>query len=297
MQLMINISPKQAKLWIDETEYDGQRKLNALHVSFLASEMKRGNFLPTQTIAFARMKGGGTFLVNGNHTLHAIAQSGETIKLPVVYYDVECQEDLVKYYTRYDVGRSRSFSDVTSAYITLPGYKNLRQVKKHMNYFMGAVRIIMAGFSYNDRITILKKRNVNNEDLIDFSTGWTGEMLGVEEAMGETTQDIRRAITRSAVLCIALYTFKHQPSKAKEFWEAVSQDDGLRVGDPRKTLNSYLVKTIYMAGNRSKDSNDVDSGDAMMRKTAAAWNAWYEGRSLTRLYAISDFKIMGTDLI
>lgn len=92
---------------------------------------------------------------------------------------------------------------------------------------------------------------------------------------------------RSAVLAVALVTFRHCADKAAGFWSGAAIDDGLRNGDARKTLITWLR------------NNPVGRSQlAQHRAAIACWNAWCRGSSLSKVYPSTDasLKISGTPI-
>ena len=75
----------------------------------------------------------------------------------------------------------------------------------------------------------------------------------------------------AGVMAVALYTLRHQPARAHEFWHGVAGNDGLRKGDPRAALIADLLfnRTLNVGSHRQK-----------VQQPALAWNAFCEGRDL-----------------
>ena len=80
--------------------------------------------------------------------------------------------------------------------------------------------------------------------------------------------DLRSA----AVIAVGMRTFKESPDKAGEFWSQVAFDDGLKIGDPRKTLIGWLQ------ANPARGTNAA----ARSRVVAHAWNIFLAGGSASR---------------
>lgn len=92
----------------------------------------------------------------------------------------------------------------------------------------------------------------------------------------------------SGVMAVALVTLRHQPAKAVQFWRGIADDDGLRKGDPRKTLLQDF------------ESRRVNYGTHLQRiiPSITAWNAFYEGRniSIIRVSESSQVLVSGTPI-
>ena len=72
-------------------------------------------------------------------------------------------------------------------------------------------------------------------------------------------------------------------NRAVEFWRGVAFDDGLRLGDPRKTLREWLINTgIYNSARTTIKKNQV-ALPMSVRVIASAWNKWIEGEEFKRV--------------
>ena len=77
---IVDVSPAQAKVWLDECNTKN-RRLNPGHVRRIASQMQNGQWLFNgDTICFDK----NGILVDGQHRLAAIFQSGATVKCIIV---------------------------------------------------------------------------------------------------------------------------------------------------------------------------------------------------------------------
>jgi hypothetical protein len=96
----------------------------------------------------------------------------------------------------------------------------------------------------------------------------------------------RGLLYRSQVMAVALETLHYQPSGGFDFWQTTAADDGLRQGDPRKTLLRWLQDNPGHGG----------TAEPTMRAAALAWNAHYQGRDLKvlRPSAMAAISIAGT---
>ena len=83
-------------------------------------------------------------------------------------------------------------------------------------------------------------------------------------------QALLQGMRSTGILAVALYTLRHQPARAREFWMGLAEHDGLRKNDPRATLYSdILTRTMATGSIRQR-----------VQQPALAWNAFCEGRDL-----------------
>lgn len=262
------ITPAKAQMWLDCT-YEYQRSVRPRWVDYLAREMGKGRFLPTSNIHFVFFAG-KSHLINGQHTLHAIIKSGIDQNLPVVRTPAKTDEELAQFYFRYDQSIKRTFSDAARA-LCMPEITHISSDK--LNRLSSAV--IWIGLDFGARKRILGDR-IPIDDLVREAILWADDYIKLEEAITPCAHEIRNAIQRRAVLAVAIVTFRCKPSHALDFWRQVARDDGLRYGDPRKTLNKWLLTYSVNGGGNQGGMGAPE----MSRGVERAWNAYIEGRNL-----------------
>ena len=100
---VMEISPLTAREWLDATDMTIQRKINPANVSYLSSEISKGNWRLNGEPIIIDADGN---IIDGIHRLSAIIESGETIKSAVVF---GVQKNSIH---TIDQGRARSLADV-----------------------------------------------------------------------------------------------------------------------------------------------------------------------------------------
>lgn len=255
------ISPAMAKAMREAMHFERQRPIDLRNVQRLAEEMKRGWFLAGTPIFICVLPDGREYLVNGNHTLEAIIASGVTVPLVLIRRQVRDMEEAARCYAVHDLQKSRTWGDVLLA----TGCDSQLPLPSKV---LTALGVILTGFEHkpHDRFTI-QSRNMRLEMIPDY----TAAAHALNEAMKGGTSAGWRCITRAAIMAVALYTMRYQPSMGAEFWGGVSADDGLKQTDPRKSLLRYA------ANNAAGGSN---SRELHSKAAALAWNAFFEGRAL-----------------
>lgn len=100
---VVIITPEQAQKWLDQNTANN-RRVSELHVDYLSGEMTAGQWkLNGEAIKF-----NGTSLIDGQHRLHAVIQSGKTIESLVI------RNLPNEVFDTLDTGRKRSAGDVLS---------------------------------------------------------------------------------------------------------------------------------------------------------------------------------------
>lgn len=112
----VMFTPIKAGSDLASHNYIGQRSIRKQHVNYLAHEILEGRFRPGTAIAFCRTPEGKQHLVNGQHTLSAIVRAGRNIVLTVEQYFCKNMQEVAAIFATYDRQRTRSPSDIYSAY-------------------------------------------------------------------------------------------------------------------------------------------------------------------------------------
>lgn len=276
----IMVTPEMATTLRSDCHFERQRPISPANVHRLALEMKRGWFIPGTPVYLCTLPDGKMQIVNGNHTLEAIRESGVSVPLTFVYARVDDIEAAARVYANLDLQKVRTWQN------------SLQAVRGDATWFDGkvvsAVGIIMAGLAgttkSRDDGGMATSRTARFEMFDEYKSA--GHIL--HEAMLGGDRRIYRLATNAAALAVALITAKYQPSASAEFWGAVVKDDGLVVGDPRKTLIRYLQENAGGSGSASRLNT--------IKAAASAWNAAWQNRdaSFFKPALVTEIKILGT---
>jgi hypothetical protein len=221
-------------------------------------------------------------LVNGYHRLHAVIDSEAIIEFQVMIEPVADMDEVRNLYCSIDTNiRKRSDSEIGQA----AGLSEEIGVRSGViTNALAAVATIAGGL----RVLKLIDRPadvVTAYGRKDAVKGWATELQVYAEIMDKASSKMKTRMVTQGIMSIALVTLRHQPEKAIEFWTAVAEDDGLRKGDPRKTLHNLLIEGIHRG--------HVDAG---LKYASVAWNAWMQGRKLEilRIYDKTECQPLGT---
>lgn len=270
------ITPQLAAKWLESKVYQYQRPLREGTVHLFVEYIKNGEFRENSVITLAGPNG-DDFIVDGQHRLWAIFESGTDVTLLVSR--IECSEkDLGKLYSEFDVaGNKRTTMDIVIARHD-PRAKDL--FPQDQNYLESATRIIRAGFiSPNNKRSGTKQETMNER--FDMAIGWVKEMQLLKSDLNGCPEVMRSKFRRKNVMALALYTYRHCSDKAREFWPLVATADGLPKNDPRRALYDFMIQTSMKQyqPNKNKISLEVS-----LRIVAKAWNYFYQGKFIDRLY-------------
>lgn len=274
------VTPEKATELLKLNTFKRQRPLMEKHVDELANEMSKGRFTEAIQISFA-MLNGVLILVNGQHTLHAIIQSGISIQLLLTYYRCEDDMDIAQLYSRFDKG-GRKPRDINRA---LGIAERMDLTDSAITKLKGALRFMNCGFGrkgYIDR----------GEDTLNEMFLWKDEAHAFFDAVKTT----KKVIHSAPIMSVALVTFRFQPHTAKEFWSQLVEDDGLAKNDPRKTLGRFIQENRIIYSGFNRGSKPI-TPEQLARTVATAWNAYYSSKTLSKILvydADREILIMGT---
>lgn len=265
------IGPELAKRILDGANYERQRKVRSDALRRAITLVKSDAFVDGLQIWFARCQG-RVYLIDGQHRLSGVWLSGVERVFDVQVIDCADLDDVHSHYIRFDrFGRRRSDAEVLSS-IDLAHELGL---EKRMAIAAWKATAFIAD-DFPQKLSMATSKLPTDESKADFVHAMSSEVAAFAEALDYADTELKRGLQLPSVVAVGLLTFRDQPAKAKEFWEGVAMDDGLRRGDPRHTL----VKAL-----RARQVRGGHLGGA--RVAATAWNAFYEGRQLTLIKVLS----------
>lgn len=277
-------TPAQANKVFNLCRYSRNRneERGRAHIDALARQMTDGVWLPKSPIDFARMPDGTLTLVNGHHRMLAQVKSARDIEWNVIIHDVESEEEIASLFWRFDtVMRVRSMHNVLDG---VNAAENLDLSKSGTIALSRAAVFIDNGMRptggyYSKTYTPAEK--------LALMSDWQIEARVYEDAISSAIKDARRKLYGAQIMAVALVTLRAHTESAIKFWSGIADDDGLRRGDPRKTLLDFM-----------RDTHAAGSGlTATAAACARAWASWEAGRDLTMIrVGRQPVRIVGTKL-
>lgn len=268
------VTPSEAQRIIDTARFERQRPASKQRIERLAAEMVARRFIQGTQIFFAIFPDGTEALLNGQHTMGAIVLSGLHQFLTITKQPVADLEEAGRIYAVFDTHSARSMRDA------MKGMGRSDDIPMAASV-LAAVGVISMDFTDNSRLFIPRLDRIDNvENYRDEAE------LFAEAIAGAPTENVAIA-RRSGLLAVALYTIKHQPDMAFEFWRAFARDDGLANGNPAKALLRWC-------------NNNIATGKvariAHCHAAAAAWNAAFRGEKRSHLAPgkMKQIRILGT---
>lgn len=271
------MSTREAAKSLKEHRFPGQRLIRPWHVAFLKYLMIHKHFRPGTSITYAVWQD-KKFLVNGQHTLAALAEtSGPAIWLQEETYKVHSYDEVCALYESFDRHLARRWRDI---YMADAGIQGHELPAKYIMKLGGAIPLLGRGFTQHVGFGDYAALTVRDTRVrVPFITNWAPEMANFANGC-HGAQSVRNMLMRAAVLSVAMVTYRFQGEHAHRFWPRLAADSGLVAGQPAHTLLRFL---------RDNPANKVDQA-LYARIVASCWNADLAGRAMERLHAHSASK-------
>lgn len=272
---IIAISPAMAARILEEINYQGQRQIKMHRVEINIHQIKSGAWNPyLSVISIAVLPDGTMILVNGQHRLRAFIDLGLTVKTVVQLIPASSMDAVRQLYAGFDGQVSiRTENELIKA----AGIDEKLKIKpKTAEILIKAVAVIENGMEPDIR---------GNDNMLfrDFgyrsekAAAWEREARAFDALMELADPAMRPKLRRAGTMAVVLYTLRHRPEQAWEFWSSMVENDSLPKYDPRNTLYTDLITRKLGVGNRRQT----------VQQPALAWNAWYEGRKLKIIKCIT----------
>src|SRR5215471_8427604 len=243
--------------------YEGQRKLRRWHVEELTNIIARGQFRNGSVVEFIHWNENKSWHgVDGQHTLNAIIASDRPTPLLIVYRHVQTFEQLAQIYASFGRELKRTPADVMMGM----GIANRWQMTpKELDTFYAVVKYPLNNFHH---LSVTTNPTVVSDALYIIEQMEAAAELYLECVSAAKDPALKRALRKVPAMAIGLATLIGPSHEAREFWQSVAEDDGLRQGDPRKALVTYLTRT------RDLGASPLTS----IRTIAPCWNAFCRRR-------------------
>lgn len=253
------VTPDMAKVWLETAPFESQRTLREDHVLRLAEAIERDEFA-VSTIMFFRWQG-RSYLVDGQHRLHAIQLAAKPVDLIVAEFEAESFSEILTAYMRLDRGMGRTEQDCArAARIHESVGLSLRQVGEVER----ALKVLIHGFVAPTQDT---RRHAKSIDALHRGvTMWKDEAHAFYRAIEGGIELHQKQLVKPPVLAVALITFRYQPVKAAEFWKRCAERDRLEA----QTGEWHLAEIVR------EEKHPL----ALPRRVASAWNAFYHNRRI-----------------
>lgn len=283
---IVNMTPGLASRILAETNFIGQRKLKIARVAERKLWIACNLWQPGFPITFVLFEDGTVWLVDGQHRLMAIYESGQTVQIKINVIEVTDERHARAIYSGFDKSDStRSDSELLDGANIMERHGISRDTARSA---FRAMVLLQNNMEPARGVTIEGWNARSTEARMQSLGEWINEIKAYETACKDAETWLKRKLYGAGCMAVALYTLRHQRIKAIEFWSSVANDDGLSKGDPRKTLLDDFK-------NRSNNAGNIRQS---VQQPSLAWNAWWKGESRRIIKCLTDapIQILGTPM-
>lgn len=261
------VDKTRALQWLELNTFESQRALRESHVSYLAKKMVRDEFR-TGEIAFATFPDKTSYLMNGQHVLHAIIKSGKVVENFVELFTCDDTEDLSRLFRQYDCNPIRTINDMVKVEVDVLG---LGWPYRIANLIVGAIfRLEKKTSSTNRNIKVDSLRRHLPEG--HFIVGLFGG------------RDSGRILSKIPIVAAIIQTWKKDQEDSFDFWKGVKDGEMLKKDMPQWKLREFLIRTTFNRGSVGSYQYKNASAKEIQCRCVIAWNAYRRGKSTNLKY-------------
>lgn len=279
------MTPNRALNILNNHIYERQRPVKKTQIRNLVNIMKSGHWVENHPITFCRI-GKQYKLVNGQHRLRAVVESGQTHHFSIVILKAGNEDELHQIYCSFDVNNSkRSNADLLKS---ADFYE-----KFDINKGVGDKSISAAVLAE----TNLKRLHYTQEGSVRDTAAklaiahkWVEQIRQYQNAVELADKQLKGKMLCDGVFSVALQTYKWQPELAHKFWIELAKDDGLSRNDPRKVLAIALRNRSFSVKAKIQPE----------RLTVTAWNAFFNKKNLPsgiKVNTDKPLRFLGTPIV
>lgn len=253
---IILVTPELAQKWLD-TRYEAERRLRLGKVAAFARDMREGKWrFIGDPIRFDEANGN---LVDGQHRLQAVVDSGQPQLFPVLHIPFEDRAAI-------DTGTARTLGDV----LNLGGHvmgRELAAIVRRLLVYYNADGVDNGRYlpSHPEGVEFVQS---NRDELL--------EALQVAQQLHRNPLPVAPSPIGAAYFLCA----RVDRDDAEEFFHALITGEGLHVGHPALALRNKALRSLKdHDGRRTLRMHPDDC----FRFTIMAWNRWRDGVNVTNL--------------
>jgi len=262
---IIAITPLLARDYIKLNTFSSQRYISKKHTQTLSNKMKQGRFrIGSLAIAIDQSNGieDKRVLMNGQHQLHAVMDSGKTIEVLLEKYVCKKRRELSELFRQFDNHYMRSIASMVKV------EADVLQMKVPLRIASAVVSAAayLAGVDDKDKKVEMLQHLVDEANFLN-------DLLG---AKNKASAHMRRRVVVAAIIS----SFKVVGQDAESFWVDVRDGEMLRKKMPQFYLRQYLLNATMSSRNPQK-TRVTDK--EMYYKCAVAWNRYRQGVEITSI--------------
>jgi len=269
----IKLTPAKAQEFLTFNTFEGQRALREIHVSQLAEKMVDKRFR-IASVCLAYNGHNAPVLMNGQHTCHAVLESGVSVDAILEEYQCPTREDLGILFNQFE-GNARTLADSVRAYANVTGC----QFPSRISQVVVSAAIALSGPQFQRTATRDEKVRLLKANA-DFAHWLTALMSGEDGKLVKDYSFLLRAhIVRSMMMT---YNACNEDDNTL-FWSAVATGANLDKHSPVLKLRNFLMSIVIGLSNLGNYNSAKSTAlpHEVIYRCIRAWNAWVTGEKLT----------------
>ena len=262
---VVTVAPGIASRILDEMNFHGQRNRKPFRVSEHLARIRKGTWNSQYPITLLVMPEGAMWLVDGQHRMEAISQSGASIRVRINLMQAGNEHEARRIYAGFDRPEY-----IRSQHEMLEGLGAATETglkKETVRCLFRALPVLLNNMEHarSNQANAAAARSV--ETRIDLLPTWSTQAAIYESIVDTAEPALKQPLYGAGVMAVALYVLRHQQARAQDFWNGVVDAGALTKDDPRQRLMWDLL-------NRHLNAGSMRQGIQM---TALAWTRWCEG--------------------
>ena len=266
------VTPEIAQTWLALWNYEHQRQIRPYHVNNLANEINLNRFRQKTQINFCHLKN-QYYLTNGQHTLSAIIKANKPLMLSVVVLDVNTKLEIAEDFSRHDTHLTRQLAVSLVAHEM---HKELGVTSTELNWITSASHLY--AFLIGE-CQLRSSAQLTNDAKIEIVKNYGNLARDALRTYHQPHGKANGYMTKRTTLACAMHVYKWSPDICEVFYGEISKDDGLKIGDPRKTLLEYLRDTRASYGSFSSQKTAIPD-HYFLKAQSICFNAFMKDKPL-----------------
>jgi hypothetical protein len=271
----IEITPAEARQFLEKFLPAWKRDLSATAVKKLASVMEKGRFHDASVLYRVKYPDGTYHLLSGQHRLAAQIKSNTTQSYMMLDKSVDNVDEAREYYSTLDTNKPLLRGD------------SLKALGVGEKFELNTSELTRLGMAITTLYQDIKhdKTNIDPQELMMVIKKNKYDMLykNMSEIFASSDKKLKNIfLKRSAITACSLVVLSEDPVKSSEFLREIALEKG-ELDTPTNSLRHFLIETRSSGGGDR--TSDVSSGEARyvhVRAFALAYNRWLEQKALKR---------------
>lgn len=274
----VEITRNQAQYMLEEYHWNIQRKVIPCNVATFDRYFLDGEWDDYSTIEISTTPE-GVYINDGQNRLSSVVSTGARL-FRIIDTPFDSIEKARMHYANTDRnGSKRGTGDMLKARVPeLDGrFTPMEQTK-----IVTAIRYMNSAFN-EKRAQGRSGRKFLDHEISQAAREWATYAEECYKLIRLANRNIKGKLQLCPVLSIMLVTIRYNPDQSKAFWNSVVQDNGLKTGQPEKTLINFLT---------SSDCGIEKLGaNVFARRVATAYNDFCSGKKCETLRSFAELPI------